>query len=421
MNRFLYSLIIWLSIPFALLKILLKDSHDPSWKLKLKNQLGFVKKISGRVIWIHSVSVGEFNASKPLIDNLLSQYPNHKIVITTTTMTGALAVKSYYKDNVIHYFFPFDAKLIINSFLGKIKPEICILMETEIWPNLIHILNKKNIAVTLINARLSKKSFNRYQRFSKKIVRETLRKLNVICSQNNFSSDRFITLGAKKESLLTTGSLKFDNNDSVDSNLINSLRQMVGERSVTVFASTRDGEEQLIIASYLKFKDILKTLLVIIPRHPERFDKVFKIAKNAGFKVERRSEIEKCAKDTEILIGDSMGEMVAYYSISDIAFIGGSLTDNGSQNMLEPASLSKPIIFGPSTYNFEEISKQLLDNDASIQVSSADELMQSISELQTNKSRREKLGANARKTFVDNQGAVNCILASLKPYIENKT
>ena len=127
MNRFLYSLIIWLSIPFALLKILFKDSHDPSWKLKLKNQLGFVKKISGRMIWIHSVSVGEFNASKPLIDALLSKYPNYKIVITTTTMTGSASVKSHYKDTVVHYFFPFDAKLIINSFLGKIKPEICIL------------------------------------------------------------------------------------------------------------------------------------------------------------------------------------------------------------------------------------------------------------------------------------------------------
>ena len=242
MNRLLYSLIIWLSIPFALLKIILKDSHDPSWKLKLKNQLGLIKKISGRVIWIHSVSVGEFNASKPLIDNLLSQYPNHKIVVTTTTMTGALAVKSHYKDNVVHYFFPFDAKLIINSFLGKIKPEICILMETEIWPNLIHILNKKNIAIALINARLSEKSFHKYQRFSKKLVRETLRKLTVICSQNNFSSDRFITLGAKKESLLTTGSLKFDSTDSVDTNLINTLRQMVGERSVTVLASTREFE-----------------------------------------------------------------------------------------------------------------------------------------------------------------------------------
>ena len=225
-------------------------------------------------------------------------------------------------------------------------------METEIWPNLIHILNKKNIAVALINARLSKKSFHKYQRFSKILVRETLGKLTVICSQNNFSSDRFITLGAKKESLLTTGSLKFDSTDSVDTNLINTLRQMVGERSVTVFASTREGEEQLIIESYLRFKDLLNTLLVIIPRHPERFDEAFKIAKNAGFNVLRKSRIDQCAEDTDILIGDSMGEMMAYYSISDIAFVGGSLTDNGSQNMLEAASLSKPIIFGPSTYNF---------------------------------------------------------------------
>jgi 3-deoxy-D-manno-octulosonic-acid transferase len=291
-------------------------------------------------------------------------------------------------------------------------------METEIWPNLIHILNKKNIAVALINARLSEKSFHKYQRFSKKLVRETLRKLTVICSQNNFSSDRFITLGAKKESLLTIGSLKFDSNGSIDVNLINSLRQMVGERSVTVFASTREGEEQLIIESYLRFKGLLTTLLVIIPRHPERFDDAFKIAKNAGFNVERRSRIDQCVEDTDILIGDSMGEMMAYYSISDIAFVGGSLTDNGSQNMLEAASLSKPIIFGPSTYNFEEISKQLLDNDASIQVSSADELMQTISELLMNEPRRNKLGSNARKTFEDNQGSVNKAMMALEPFIK---
>ena len=162
----------------------------------------------------------------------------------------------------------------------------------------------------------------------------------------------------------------------------------------------------------------MNTLLVIIPRHPERFDEAFKIAKNAGFNVQRRSRIDKCAVDTDILIGDSMGEMMAYYSISDIAFVGGSLTDNGSQNMLEAASLSKPIIFGPSTYNFEEISKQLLDNDASIQVSNADELMQTISELLMNEPRRNKLGSNARKTFEDNQGAVNKAMMALKPFIK---
>ena len=162
----------------------------------------------------------------------------------------------------------------------------------------------------------------------------------------------------------------------------------------------------------------MNTLLVIIPRHPERFDEAFKIAKNAGFNVERRSRIDECTEDIDILIGDSMGEMMAYYSISDIAFVGGSLTDNGSQNMLEAASLSKPIVFGPSTYNFEEISKQLLDNDASIQVSNADELIQTISELLMNEPRRNKLGSNARKTFEDNQGAVHKAMMALKPFIK---
>ncbi len=418
MNRFIYSFIIWLSIPFAIFKILLKDSHDSSWKVKLKNQLGFIQEISGRVIWVHSVSVGEFNASKPLVDSLIIDYPNHKIVITTTTMTGSKAVKNHYKDNIIHYFFPFDSGSIIKSFLGTIKPEICILMETEIWPNLIHLLNKNDIPVALINARLSEKSFNKYQRFFPKLVSESLNKLSVICPQNTYSSDRFIKLGAKKEDLLITGSLKFDNNDSIDTDLMKSLTEMVGQRHVTVFASTRDGEERLIINSYLKLKERLDSLLVIIPRHPERFEEAVMIAKSSGLKVERRSQTKRCAEDTDILIGDSMGEMMAYYSISDIAFVGGSLTDNGSQNMLEAASLSKPIIFGPSTYNFEEISKQLLDNDASIQVANADELMQTISELLADKTRSDMLGANARKTFKDNQGATKKILSAIKPYMK---
>ena len=418
MNRFIYSFIICLSIPFAILKILLKDSHDLSWKVKLKNQLGFIQKKSDRVIWIHSVSVGEFNASKPLVDSLMSLYPDHKIVITTTTMTGSKAVKNHYKGNVIHYFFPFDSGSIMKSFLDAIKPEICILMETEIWPNLIHVLNKKNIPVALINARLSEKSFNKYQRFFPKLVSESLSKLSIICAQNTYSADRFIKLGAKKEDLLITGSLKFDNNDSMDTDLIKSLTTMVGDRHVAVFASTRDGEERLIIDSYVKLKERINSLLVIIPRHPERFEEAVKIAKSSGLKVERRSQIKRCAEDTDILIGDSMGEMMAYYSISDIAFVGGSLTDNGSQNMLEAASLSKPVISGPSTYNFEEISKQLLDNDASIQVANADELMQTISELSADKKRSDMLGANARKTFESNQGATNKTLRVIKPYLK---
>ena len=418
MNRFLYSFLVWLSIPIALLKIIVKDSRHPSWKVKVRNQLGLVKKISGRVIWIHSVSLGEFNASKPLVDLLFEHYPSHKIVISTTTMTGSVEVKKHYKSKVTHCFFPFDSEIIVKSFLKKINPEICILMETEIWPNLINQLKVKNIPIALINARLSEKSFHKYQRFSSRLISESLKNITLICSQNIFSSERLVSLGANKEKLSTTGSLKFDINDSIDNELTNTLKQMIGERSVVVFASTRDGEEKLIIDSYLKFKENLDSLLLIVPRHPERFNAAFNIAKDAGLKVQRKSIDEKCSENTDILIGDSMGEMMEYYSIGDIAFIGGSLSDNGGQNMLEAASLSKPIIFGPSTYNFEDVSKQLLDNDASIQVANADELMRTISELLTNDLRRQELGANARKTFNNNQGAVYKTLDLIRPLIK---
>ena len=396
----------------------MKDTHDVSWKRKLKNQFGIVKKISGRVIWIHCVSVGEFNASKPLIDKLFTQYPNHQIVVSTTTITGSIAVNKYYKNNVEHCFFPFDIPLIINSFIRKINPEICILLETEIWPNVIQMLKKKGIPVVLVNARLSEKSFNRYYKYSKKLVKSSLNNLSLICAQNSFSSDRFMSLGVNKELIITTGSLKFDSDNSIDNESIKALKNIIGDRKISVFASTRDGEEKKIIKSYINSSDHINSLLIIIPRHPERFNEVYKIAKASGLKIERRSSAERCAEDTDILVGDSMGEMMSYYSVCDLAFIGGSLSDNGCQNMLEAASLSKPIIFGPSVFNFEEISKKLLASDAAVQVANADELMNTISGLLANDQRREQLGANAKETFDKNRGAVNKILEVITPLIK---
>ena len=170
MNRFLYSLVLFIGIPFAIFRLLIKDTHDASWIRKLKNQFGIIEKIPGRVIWTHCVSVGEFNASKPLVDELLHKYPTHKIVISTTTITGSLSVKKHYKDKVSHCFFPFDSALIMRSFINNIKPQICILMETEIWPNLISLLQRKNIPAALVNARLSEKSFHNYQKFSQKLA-----------------------------------------------------------------------------------------------------------------------------------------------------------------------------------------------------------------------------------------------------------
>ena len=418
MNRFVYTVLIILSLPFALLRILLRDAKNSNWIRKLKNQLGFVPKIPGKVIWLHCVSVGEFNAAKPLIDMIFINFPLHQIVISTTTITGSEAVEKYYKSQVIHCFFPFDVPFIVSSFLKKIKPVACILLETEIWPNLITKLKHKNIPVMLVNARLSKKSYKKYKKFSPKLINMTLNNLSLICSQNESSSKRLISLGANNN-IITTGSLKFDSNEPNNSETIQALKNITGDRKIVVFASTRKGEEFQIIKSYLKLKSKFNALLIIVPRHPERFNEVFSMANETGLNVKRRSLGGHCEQDTDILIGDSMGEMMSYLNISDIAFIGGSLTNNGGQNMLEAASLSKPIIFGPSVFNFEEISKRLLDDGSAIQVSNAEELMKTISELLLDDEKRRLIGESAKTTFENNRGATTKIFNAIAPHIKN--
>jgi len=376
-----------------------------------------VTKTSSKVIWVHCVSVGEFNAARPIIDQLLNIYPEHRLVITTTTITGAEAVRNHYKDRVIHYFFPFDLPFIVGPFIKKINPVACILLETEIWPNLINKFNKKGIPIMLVNARLSERSLNKYQKFSSNLVQKTINQLTLIGSQNKRSCERFLSLGASPDKVVTVGNLKFDSNEKDNPNTTQSLQQMIGQRHVVVFASTREGEENKIIQSYINLKDKFDALLVIVPRHPQRFDEVYNLIIDSGLDVKRRSQGLSCDESTEILLGDSMGELLSYYSICDIAFIGGSLTNTGGQNMLEAAAASKPILFGPSVFNFEQIAQLLLEKDAAIQVGDADELMQTISVLLLDDTKREKLGENAKNSFEKNRGAVDRLIKLLIPKI----
>jgi len=417
MNRFIYTLLLYLSLPIAILKLIAKERKSPFRKAKLKNQLGFVTKTSGKVIWVHCVSVGEFNAARPLIDQILDIYPEHKLVITTTTITGAEAVRNHYQDRVIHYFFPFDLPFIVGSFVNKINPVACILLETEIWPNLINNLNKKAIPVMLINARLSERSLNKYQKFSSKLVQKTINQLTLIGSQNDPSSERFLSLGALPDKVVTVGNLKFDSNEKDNPNTTQSLQQMIGQRRVVVFASTREGEEKKIIQSYVNLKDKFDALLIIVPRHPQRFDEVFNLIVDSGLKVKRRSDGLGCDESIQVLLGDSMGELLSYYSVCDIAFIGGSLIDTGGQNMLEAAAASKPILFGPSVFNFEKIAQLFLEKDAAIQVGDADDLMKTISALLLDDTKRQKLGENAKNSFEKNRGAVDRLLKLIIPNI----
>jgi len=417
MNRFIYTLLLYLSLPIAILKLIAKERKSPFRKAKLKNQLGFVTKTTGKVIWVHCVSVGEFNAARPLIDQILDIYPEHKLAITTTTITGAEAVRNHYQDRVIHYFFPFDLPFIVGPFVNKINPVACILLETEIWPNLINNLNKKAIPVMLINARLSERSLNKYQKFSSKLVQKTINQLTLIGSQNDPSSERFLSLGALPDKVVTVGNLKFDSNEKDNPNTTQSLQQMIGQRRVVVFASTREGEEKKIIQSYVNLKDKFDALLIIVPRHPQRFNEVFNLIVDSGLKVKRRSDGLGCDESNEVLLGDSMGELLSYYSVCDIAFIGGSLIDTGGQNMLEAAAASKPILFGPSVFNFEKIAQLFLEKDAAIQVGDADDLMKTISALLLDDTKRQKLGENAKNSFEKNRGAVDRLLKLIIPNI----
>lgn len=417
MNRFIYTLLLYLSLPIAILKLIAKERKSSFWKAKLKNQLGFVAKTSGNVIWVHCVSVGEFNAARPLIDQLFDIYPEHRLAITTTTITGAEAVKNHYKDRVIHYFFPFDLPFIVGSFVNKINPVACILLETEIWPNLINNLNKKTIPVMLVNARLSERSLNKYQKFSSNLVQKTINQLTLIGSQNELSSERFLSLGASLDKVVTVGNLKFDSNEKDNPNTTQLLQQMIGQRRVVVFASTREGEEKKIIKSYLNTKDKFDALMIVIPRHPQRFDEVFNLIVNSGLDVKKRSYELNCDENTQVLLGDSMGELLSYYSVCDIAFIGGSLIDTGGQNMLEAAAASKPILFGSSVFNFEQIAQLLLEKDAAIQVGDADELIKTISSLLLDDTKREKLGENAKKLLEKHRGAADRLLKLIIPNI----
>jgi len=417
MNRFIYTFLLCFSLPISILKLIAKERNNRFFKLKLKNQLGFVAKTSGKAIWFHCVSVGEFNAARPLIDQLLEMYPEKRLVITTTTITGAEAVRNYYQDQVTHYFFPFDLPLILGVFIKKINPVACILLETEIWPNLINKLNKKDIPVMLVNARLSERSLNKYQKFSSKLIQTTINQLTFIGSQNERSSERFLTLGALPDTVVTVGNLKFDSNEKENPNTTQSLQQMIGQRRIVIFASTREGEERKIIQSYVNLKDKFDALLIIVPRHPQRFDEVFDLIVDSGLDVKRRSRGVSCEENTQVLLGDSMGELLSYYSVCDIAFIGGSLIDVGGQNMLEAASASKPILFGPSVFNFEQIAELLLEKDGAIQVSDADDLMKNISNLLLDDNEREKLGENAKNLLEKHRGAVNRLVKLIIPNI----
>jgi len=416
MNRTLYSLLGYLLLPVMVFRLVIKGIKTPPYRQRISERLGFISKIPVPIIWVHCVSVGEFRAAIVLIDALIINHPDHRVLVTTTTPTGSQAVKDHYQNEVLHFYFPFDLPLIVKRYIKQINPKICILLETEIWPNLVHTLHKNNIPTLLVNARLSQRSLKKYQKFAAKLAKQTLNKFSVIATQNQNSANRFIELGAENNKVIIAGNIKFDQNPNADKTISNKLKSIVGQRKVVVFASTHQGEEEKIINAYLQHKDIIDALLILIPRHPERFNEVHKLIQKNDISTIKRSTNKSC-KDTQILLGDSMGEMMSYFDISDIVFMGGSLNNTGGHNMLEPAALAKPTLFGPNVFNFAEISSDLLDQQAAIQVQNADELFEQIAILLNDDIKSKTLGKNAQRYFLSKQGAVDNLIQQVKLFL----
>lgn len=405
--RYLYSFFFTLLTPFILLRLLWRSRETPEYRRRWPERFGRVKPLSKPVIWIHAVSVGEVLATPPLVQALKTQYPGHQVLITTMTPTGAEQVKKQLGDLVTHYYVPYDLPCAIQSFLKRIQPEILIVIETELWPNLLHYTNARQIPIILANARLSPRSYQRYQKIHF-VVKPMLEKITTVIAQSVLDAERFLALGLPQEKLVVTGNIKFDM--SISDEVIQQgkmLKKTWQPRLAWLGASTHEGEESIILDIFISIKKRYPNLLLIlVPRHPNRFDKVAEYCTQRGFKVSRRSYQEAVHPETDIYLADTMGELRLLYAASDIVFVGGSLVPIGGHNLIEPAAFELPIISGQYLHNFTLVSELLLAAQALRLVSTPHELMNALDQLLENPSLREQMGKAAYQVFLANKGAV---------------
>ncbi len=407
--RTLYSLILFLALPFLFLRLLWRARHNPAYLKRWRERLGSVPMAPLKEsIWIHAVSLGEVIAATPLIKALLQQYPTIPLVVTTTTPTGSAQVISQFKDKVVHSYLPFDLPPLISRFLNKVRPKLCIVMETELWPNLIQACRKNKVPLLLANARLSPKSARRYA-YVAPLVRSMLGDFSMIAAQSPLDAERFLKLGLPFDKLCVTGNIKFDLQLPDDLKARGeSLRASLGKtRPIWVVASTHEGEESIILDALKEAQEhIPELLLILVPRHPERFNKVAELCQAQGFKIARRSLTELPETNTAVFLGDSLGEMMLFYAASDVAFVGGSLVPIGGHNMLEPAALGLPILVGPHLHNFSYVSELLLAENALIIVNTAHEIASTVTQWIKNSVEAGARGQRALAVVKANRGAV---------------
>ena len=425
-TRMTYNLILYLTVPLVLLRLLWRGRRNHDYWKRWPERFGWFKTPSLiKPIWIHAVSVGEVQAALPLVRELLSRYPDRTIVITTTTPTGSGRVQAEFGDKVFHVYMPYDLPGAVERFIHRIKPECLLVMETELWPNVFYQSSQLNIPVVVANARLSQRSFAGYQKFLK-LTQSTLRQISLVAAQGTADAKRFESLGFSPEHISVTGSIKFDLD--IPATVLEAgkvLRQSFGrgssgkQRPVWIAASTHEGEDERILQAFAMVRETIPdALLILVPRHPERFSTVTALCERQGFAVVQRTETKGCDANTQVYVGNSLGELLIFYAASDVAFVGGSLVSTGGHNVLEPAALGLPVVAGPHMFNFSEISKAMIEAGALQQVENSEQLAAAVSDLITHPETCQAMGEHGKKLVGENRGALANLLELIQPFVD---
>lgn len=411
LSRRLYTLLHYLSLPAIMIRLLWRSRYTTAYRQRWSERFGYIQRVTetDASIWIHAVSLGEANAAIPLIKELIVRYPQYTIVVTTTTLTGSAQIMQHLKGDVIHVYAPYDVPWIVNRFLRRSRTKLCIIMETEIWPNILHCCRHQNIPIFLANARLSERSKLRYQLVAR-LTKAMLHSYSMVSAQGLLDGERLLSLGLDPKRLMISGNIKFDIKMPSDIKTRGlELREEWNalERPIFIAASTHEGEEKIILdALHFIREQLPNVLLVLVPRHPDRFSKVEKLCKERGMQLILRSLNQIPNAGTDIILGDTMGELLLLYAASDIAFVGGSLVPIGGHNLIEPAAIGLPVLTGPQLHNFTEISRALQNAGTAQIVHDAKAIANAVNALFSAKELRKKMGTRAHEVIAANSGAL---------------
>ena len=418
--RRLYTLLFYLITPLLLLLLVFRGVRNRDWLKRWPQRLGWFdppEKTGGIVV--HAVSVGEVNAASALVRSRSQHYPGRPLCLTTFTPTGSDRVLSLFQDEVFNVYLPLDLPGAVKRFFDRVQPALLIIMETEIWPNLYFEAKRRGIPVMISNARISERSIRGYRRF-KRLTTAVLSQVSCIAAQSKLDAGRLLEIGADETRLEITGNLKFD--VELPPGLVKqgeAIRQTWGSKRLVLLAgSTHEGDEKPVLEA---FKRLLgqfpQALLVLVPRHPERFVQAARLTQAYGLTVCLHSELVDCPPSTQCFIVDTMGELLSYYAACDVAFVGGSLEPIGGHNTLEPAALAKPVLIGPHTFNFEDITHQLLTRGAAIIVNNAQDLEEATARLFKQPDLRNKLGRAGLELVKSGRGSLERTLEIIEELI----